>query len=283
MIPADGDRRFTSAMTRHRLAAAARRERRRARRGRPPPPARARAARGSAPGRRPRVVVEDLVEGNGHLALRPVFGYSNSGSVRSTAVSRGAMRMPLTKRQSEILTYLQRPHPGQRLCAELRGDRGAVRLPVARHGARASHQPRAQGLHPPLLQREPLHRGAARRAAPRPRPRSRCSARWRPALPIESLMHEETIAVPDQMLPRRGPNYALKVQGTSMIDEHIMDGDFVVVHGKQRRRERRNGHRAGQRQRGHGQEVLSRAGRMDPPAAGQHHHAAPCASRSATC
>ncbi len=51
--------------------------------------------------------------------------------------------------------------------------------------------------------------------------------------PIESLMHQETIAVPDQMLPRRGPNYALQVQGTSMIDEHIIDGDVVVVHGKQ--------------------------------------------------
>ena len=51
--------------------------------------------------------------------------------------------------------------------------------------------------------------------------------------PIESLMTEETIAVPDALLPRRGPNYALKVQGTSMIDEHIMDGDFVVVHGRQ--------------------------------------------------
>ena len=35
------------------------------------------------------------------------------------------------------------------------------------------------------------------------------------------------------MLPRSGPNYALRVQGTSMIDEHIMDGDVVVVHGKQ--------------------------------------------------
>jgi repressor LexA len=51
--------------------------------------------------------------------------------------------------------------------------------------------------------------------------------------PIESIMGGETIAVPDQLLPRRGPNYALKVQGESMIDEHIMDGDFVVVHGKQ--------------------------------------------------
>ncbi len=51
--------------------------------------------------------------------------------------------------------------------------------------------------------------------------------------PIESLMQDESIAVPDDMLPRRGPNYALKVAGSSMIEEHICDGDFVVVHGRQ--------------------------------------------------
>lgn len=52
-------------------------------------------------------------------------------------------------------------------------------------------------------------------------------------LPIESVVHGETIQVPDQMLGRRGPNYALKVRGDSMIDDHILDGDLVVVHGKQ--------------------------------------------------
>lgn len=51
-------------------------------------------------------------------------------------------------------------------------------------------------------------------------------------LPIESLTHDETIAVPDDILPRRGPNYALRVRGQSMIDEHICDGDVVVVHGR---------------------------------------------------
>ncbi len=51
--------------------------------------------------------------------------------------------------------------------------------------------------------------------------------------PIESVMHGETLAVPDEMLPQRGPNYALQVQGDSMIEEHILDGDFVVVHGRQ--------------------------------------------------
>lgn len=52
-------------------------------------------------------------------------------------------------------------------------------------------------------------------------------------LPIESLADDETIAVPESMLPRRGPNYALRVKGDSMIDDHILDGDTVVVHGKQ--------------------------------------------------
>jgi len=51
--------------------------------------------------------------------------------------------------------------------------------------------------------------------------------------PIESVLHGESIQVPDQMLPRQGPNYALRVRGDSMIDDHILDGDLVVVHGRQ--------------------------------------------------
>lgn len=51
--------------------------------------------------------------------------------------------------------------------------------------------------------------------------------------PIEAVVHGETISVPDSMLVRRGPNYALKVRGDSMVDDHIVDGDLVVVHGRQ--------------------------------------------------
>jgi len=36
--------------------------------------------------------------------------------------------------------------------------------------------------------------------------------------------------VPDELIPRRGRSYVLKVRGQSMIDEHIKDGDFIVVH-----------------------------------------------------
>src|SRR5205814_1461649 len=48
--------------------------------------------------------------------------------------------------------------------------------------------------------------------------------------PIEAVSGSDTIAVPDELVPRRGRSYVLKVRGQSMIDEHIKDGDFIVVH-----------------------------------------------------
>src|SRR5205823_1014844 len=48
--------------------------------------------------------------------------------------------------------------------------------------------------------------------------------------PIEAVSGDDTIAVPDELIPRRGRSYVLKVRGQSMIDEHIKDGDFIVVH-----------------------------------------------------
>lgn len=50
--------------------------------------------------------------------------------------------------------------------------------------------------------------------------------------PIEALATTETIAVPNDLLPRRGAAYALRVRGESMIDDHIEDGDYVVVHNR---------------------------------------------------
>jgi repressor LexA len=47
--------------------------------------------------------------------------------------------------------------------------------------------------------------------------------------PIEAITGNDTIAVPDELIPRRGRSYVLKVRGESMIDEHIKDGDFIVV------------------------------------------------------
>ena len=140
--------------------------------------------------------------------------------------------MPLTKRQSEILKYLQ----------EHIRDRGYAPSfeEIAEH---FSFQSLAT-VHEHLTNLERkgyIHRthNESRAIEVLP-PKGQSGATEIPLLgrvaagsPIESIMTNETIAVPDQLLPRRGPNYALQVQGESMIDEHIMDGDFVVVHGKQ--------------------------------------------------
>ena len=48
-------------------------------------------------------------------------------------------------------------------------------------------------------------------------------------LPIEAIEDSETLAVPADMIDRRGRAFVLEVEGDSMIDEHIQDGDLVVV------------------------------------------------------
>lgn len=51
-------------------------------------------------------------------------------------------------------------------------------------------------------------------------------------VPIEAITEQETVTVPEDMIGR-GSNYVLRVQGNSMIDEHIQDGDYIVVNSRQ--------------------------------------------------
>ena len=46
--------------------------------------------------------------------------------------------------------------------------------------------------------------------------------------PIEAVAGSETIAVPEDLVGKRD-TYVLRVRGDSMIDEQIRDGDFVIV------------------------------------------------------
>lgn len=57
--------------------------------------------------------------------------------------------------------------------------------------------------------------------------------------PLEAITDDETLAVPESMLGR-GETFVLRVAGDSMIDEHIEDGDYVIV-------ERRDTARSGER------------------------------------
>ena len=56
--------------------------------------------------------------------------------------------------------------------------------------------------------------------------------------PIEAIEVEERVAVPPEMVRRRQESFALRVRGDSMIEEHICDGDTIVVES---RSEARNG------------------------------------------
>jgi repressor LexA len=50
--------------------------------------------------------------------------------------------------------------------------------------------------------------------------------------PIEAISNVEEIPVPENFLSNRG-GFVLCVRGDSMIDEHIQDGDFVIVEPRQ--------------------------------------------------
>lgn len=51
--------------------------------------------------------------------------------------------------------------------------------------------------------------------------------------PIEAVSSPETLQIPDYFLPRKSEYFVLRVQGDSMIEEHIQDGDFVVVESRE--------------------------------------------------
>jgi repressor LexA len=50
-------------------------------------------------------------------------------------------------------------------------------------------------------------------------------------VPIEPIEQADTIAVPEELVGR-GENFVLRVKGTSMVQEGILDGDLVVVQSR---------------------------------------------------
>jgi repressor LexA len=55
--------------------------------------------------------------------------------------------------------------------------------------------------------------------------------------PIEALEQPETMVLPEDLLGR-GETFVLRVKGDSMIEDHIVDGDFIIV---ERREHAQNG------------------------------------------
>src|SRR5256884_3504672 len=221
IAPADGERRLTSAIT-----PTSRPPRARAN-GRGAGAAAARRARSRAcvrrPATRPRVAVRmasSLVSGMlafGRFSGRFCFGFSSGGMV------------PLTRRQREILDFISAQISAQGYAPSFEeiAERFSFRSLATVHEhltnlerkgyiRRAHNESRGIEVVPPRGQTGatdlPLHGLVAAGA------------------PIEAVSGPDTIAVPDELIPRRGRSYVLKVRGQSMIDEHIKDGDFIVVH-----------------------------------------------------
>jgi repressor LexA len=51
--------------------------------------------------------------------------------------------------------------------------------------------------------------------------------------PLDVDVSSETITVPER-LTGRGENYVLKVRGDSMIEDGILDGDYVIIARRER-------------------------------------------------
>jgi len=52
-------------------------------------------------------------------------------------------------------------------------------------------------------------------------------------LPIEAIEEQETVCVPEDMIAGSvNEHYVLRVRGSSMIDEQIRDGDYVIVQAR---------------------------------------------------
>ena len=147
--------------------------------------------------------------------------------------------MPLTKRQREILTFL---------CSYV-DDNGYA--PSFEESAAKFDYSSLATVHEHLSNLE--RKGYIRRsynesraieilAADRPAPRGAVEVPLlgsvAAGMPIEEIAAGESLTIPDTFVRRAGNHYALRVRGNSMIDEHIRDGDFVVV---QERRSADNG------------------------------------------
>ena len=90
--------------------------------------------------------------------------------------------------------------------------------------------------------------------------------------PIEAVATADVISVPRDMVGRR-ECFALRVSGDSMIDDHIMDGDFVVLESRKLATRRRDGRGAGAGGRVHAEALLP-GRREDPAGARQRAHVA---------
>ena len=134
--------------------------------------------------------------------------------------------MNLTKRQKEILDFIRSYRNEHGISPTQREIRETFRL--SSFGTVQKHLKR-------LEEKGALAREWNRSRGIAPKEDSAAGGRGVPLLglvaagrPIEPFPHEESIEVPSTLLGK-GDHYVLRVRGESMIEDGILDGDFVVV------------------------------------------------------
>jgi repressor LexA len=133
----------------------------------------------------------------------------------------------LTKRQREILDFIQRFIAENQYSPSIQE--------IGKHfglTSTATIHKHLQNLKDKKMIRRIPNRS---RSLELPAPRHKSTSQEVPLLgtiaagqPIETFSVEESIQIPSDMLGRR-KTYVLRVRGDSMIDDHIKDGDYVIV------------------------------------------------------
>ena len=162
--------------------------------------------------------------------------------------------MALTKRQRQVLDFIAGFVDEQRLLPQLRGDRARAGPGVAGHRAQTHLGPGDQGLPQARLQSEPFDRARSRNTcrsngAPSPRREIPLLGRIAAGLPVEAVEQRDDAGFAD--FAGAGQHFALEVRGDSMIDDHICDGDYILLERARRGARRRYRGGSGRRERDH--------------------------------
>lgn len=134
--------------------------------------------------------------------------------------------MPLTKRQKEILDFLRHFVAAQGYAPSFE----EIRRAFGYSSLATVHE------HLSNLRRKGYIRKAYRESRAIVFPEDEAGSVSLPLLgtvaagaPIEAVEDHETLPVPAELVRPRRDHYVLRVSGESMIEEHIRDGDYIVV------------------------------------------------------
>ena len=134
--------------------------------------------------------------------------------------------MNLTKRQKEILDFIRSYRAEHGISPTQREIRETLPALLVRDRAEAPEAARGEGRALAGVEPQPRHLAPEEESG---------GARGVPLLglvaagrPIEPFPNEESIEVPASLLGK-GDHFVLRVRGESMVDDGILDGDYVVV------------------------------------------------------